>query len=158
MKSIEQDFLQLIDLHQKIIHKVCHIYTHDREDYDDLFQEIMLQLWKGYPNFKGNAKITTWMYRVSLYTAISIFKKKKNRKEVREQPAQEPGESTDHYEFENLNMAISQLSDPEKALIVLYLEEKSYQEIAEIIELSVTNVGVKLNRIKKKLKDILNTL
>ncbi|MBL3657565.1 RNA polymerase sigma factor [Fulvivirga sediminis] len=158
MKSIEQDFLQIIDLHQRIIHKVCHIYADNQDDYNDLFQEIMLQLWKGYPNFKGKAKITTWMYRVSLYTAISRLKKKKNRREVHELPVDEAGENVDQYEFEPLNMAISKLSDVEKALIVLYMEEKSYQEIADIMELSITNVGVKLNRTKKKLKDILNTL
>ncbi|ELR69250.1 RNA polymerase ECF-type sigma factor [Fulvivirga imtechensis AK7] len=156
MKSKEKEFLDLIAKHQKIIHKVCHLYTDNQDDHEDLFQEILLQLWQGYPRFKGDAKVTTWMYRVSLYTAISSIKKKHKRKEeaiyIQEQ---EQIEKTDPYEFENLRAAIDTLSETDKALVMLYLEEKSYKETADIMGMTESNVGVKLNRIKKKLKEIL---
>ncbi|UII20057.1 RNA polymerase sigma factor [Fulvivirga ligni] len=160
LKLTEQQFLDILDENQNIIHKVCSMYTRCSEDHNDLFQEIMLQLWKGYTRFKGDAKITTWMYRVSLYTAISIYKKKKFRQEVQDTVLHVKNESEEHdpYQYENLNLAIESLSKTNKALIILYLDEKSYKEIAEIMEISESNVGVKINRIKKQLKDILNQL
>lgn len=156
MKIKEKEFLDLIDEYQKIIHKVCSMYTDDREDHDDLFQEILLQLWQGYPRFKGDAKISTWMYRVSLYTAISSVKKRKKQQPEQEYIYLQPKmENPDPYQFENLTAAIEILSKTDKALVMLYLEEKSYKEIAEIMGMTESNVGVKINRIKKRLKEIL---
>ena len=156
MKVNEKEFLGLIAEHQKIIHKVCHMYTNNQDDHGDLFQEILLQLWQGYPRFKGDAKVTTWMYRVSLYTAMSSIKKKQKRKEeIIYAGEQEKVDKHDPYEFENLRAAIDTLSQTDKALVMLYLEEKSYKEIADIMGMTESNVGVKLNRIKKKLREIL---
>lgn len=147
-----------IDLHQNIVHKVCSMYTDNKDDHQDLFQEILLQLWQAYPRFKGDSKLTTWMYRVALYTAISGFKKKQRIiSEGMDSKAYEYYEANDPYRYENLQMAISTLSKADKALVMLYLDEKPYKEIAEILGLTETNVGVKLNRIKKKLKEILVT-
>lgn len=155
MNLKEKEFLDLIDQHQNIIHKVCRMYTDNQDDHEDLFQEILLQLWQGYPRFKGDAKITTWMYRVALYTSISTFKKKQRIKKEPVSISTAGIENEDPYRYENLHAAIGTLSKMDKALVMLYLEEKSYKEIAEIMGLSETNVGVKLNRIKKKLKEIL---
>nr|WP_238354622.1 RNA polymerase sigma factor [Fulvivirga marina] len=143
-------------MHQNIVHKVCRMYTNNKDDHDDLFQEILLQLWQAYPRFKGNSKLTTWMYRVALYTAISRNKKKQRLvSESIDSKAYEYYENHDPYRYENLRMAISTLSETDKALVMLYLEEKPYKEIADIMGLTETNVGVRLNRVKKKLKEIL---
>ncbi|MBL6449518.1 RNA polymerase sigma factor [Fulvivirga sp. 29W222] len=156
MKQEEKEFLDQIDLHQNIVHKVCRMYTNNKDDHDDLFQEILLQLWQAYPRFKGNSKLTTWMYRVALYTAISRNKKKQRLvSESIDSKAYEYYENHDPYRYENLRMAISTLSETDKALVMLYLEEKPYKEIADIMGLTETNVGVRLNRVKKKLKEIL---
>lgn len=147
-----------IDQHQNIVHKVCRMYTDNRDDHEDLFQEVLLQLWQAYPRFKGDSKLTTWMYRVALYTAISRHKKKQRIvSEGIDSKAYEYYENNDPYRYENLRMAIDTLSETDKALVMLYLDEKPYKEIADIMGLTETNVGVRLNRIKKKLKEILVT-
>nr|WP_246223574.1 RNA polymerase sigma factor [Fulvivirga kasyanovii] len=154
----EKEFLDQIDQHQNIVHKVCRMYTDNRDDHEDLFQEILLQLWQAYPRFKGDSKLTTWMYRVALYTAISRHKKKQRIvSEGIDSKAYEYYENNDPYRYENLRMAIDTLSETDKALVMLYLDEKPYKEIADIMGLTETNVGVRLNRIKKKLKEILVT-
>ncbi|GAA0891075.1 sigma-70 family RNA polymerase sigma factor [Fulvivirga kasyanovii] len=158
MKLKEKEFLDQIDQHQNIVHKVCRMYTDNRDDHEDLFQEILLQLWQAYPRFKGDSKLTTWMYRVALYTAISRHKKKQRIvSEGIDSKAYEYYENNDPYRYENLRMAIDTLSETDKALVMLYLDEKPYKEIADIMGLTETNVGVRLNRIKKKLKEILVT-
>lgn len=158
MKLKEKEFLDQIDQHQNIVHKVCRMYTDNRDDHEDLFQEVLLQLWQAYPRFKGDSKLTTWMYRVALYTAISRHKKKQRIvSEGIDSKAYEYYENNDPYRYENLRMAIDTLSETDKALVMLYLDEKPYKEIADIMGLTETNVGVRLNRIKKKLKEILVT-
>jgi RNA polymerase sigma factor (sigma-70 family) len=152
----EQQFLQLIDRHQGIIHKVCRLYRDSREDREDLFQEIVFQLWKSFPGFEGKANFGTWMYRIALSTAIATFRKKKPEiiytSELPEQATeQQPGEQN-----EKLFRALKKLNDNEKALITLYLEDLSYREISEITGITENNVGVKLNRVKKKLYQFLN--
>lgn len=156
MKVNEKEFLDIINEYQKIIHKVCHMYTNNKGEYEDLFQEILLQLWQGYPRFKGDAKISTWIYRVSLYTSISsIRKKKRSAGEAIYDQIPEVPESADPYQFENLRAAIDMLSTTDRALVMLYLEEKPYKEIAEVMGMTESNVGVKINRIKKRLKEII---
>ncbi|UII30272.1 RNA polymerase sigma factor [Fulvivirga ulvae] len=158
MKPEEKEFLDQIDQHQNIVHKVCRMYTDNKDDHEDLFQEVLLQLWQAYPRFKGDSKLTTWMYRVALYTAISRRKKKQRIiSEGIDSTAYEYYENQDPYRYENLRMAIETLSETDKALVILYLDEKPYKEIADIMGLTETNVGVRLNRIKKKLKEILVT-
>lgn len=161
MKVDKQEFVNLINTHQGIIHKVCGMYRQAGTERVDLFQEIVLQLWKGYPSFKGEAKITTWMYRVALNTAISQFRKAKRKpqvEELSEYAFQLPDQPIDYEKKEKsefLRQAIQQLSGIEKAIIMLYLESHSYDEIAQIMGMTKTYVGVKINRIKKKLREIM---
>jgi len=152
----EAEFLRLIDQHQGIIHKICRLYRDSREDREDLFQEIVFQLWKSVPAFEGKAKFSSWMYRIALSTAIATFRKKKPH--IMYMPTL-PDDQVAQQEFgdqrEQLFKALKELNDGDKALITLYLEDLSYQEIAEITGITETNVGVKLNRIKKKIQQLL---
>lgn len=159
MESIEKDFLATLSQYNAMIHKVCRLYRDNLEDREDLFQEIVFQLWKSYPNYKGEAKISTWMYRIALNTAIASFRKKTTTINyldqlpdfAEEQQSDEPG-----LRQERLFAVLKLLDDSEKALIALYFEELSYQEIAEITGINENYVGVKINRIKVKIKTLLN--
>lgn len=155
---MEKAFVKLIHDYQKIIYKVCRMYRDHKEDQEDLFQEIVYQLWKSYSSFKGESKISSWIYRISLNTAMAVYRKTKLAIENFEEFPEQIHPSTEKNISENaerLFWALRKLNDPEKALISLYLEDFSYQEIAEIVGISESNVGVKLNRIKTKLKIIL---
>ncbi len=160
---MERDFLQIIKDNQGIIHKVCNIYCDDQEDRNDLFQEIVAQLWKSFPSFRQESKVTTWMYRVALNTAITSFKKQKRRPDQNRltyENFQIKDENYDHETEEDikvLHRAVAQLTGVEKSIIILYLEEKKYEEIAEITGITQNYVRVKMNRIKKKLKKIMET-
>lgn len=153
--------MELIGQHQGIVHKVCTMYVDNEEERRDLFQEILIQLWKAYPRFRGEAKITTWMYRVALNTAISFFRKEKRkpaRLSLSDASLQIPDRPYD-YEYEEkirfLKQAIEQLTKIERAIMMLYLEDKEYAEIAETIGITQNYVRVKMNRIRNKLKKIL---
>ena len=160
---MEKDFVDMINIHRGIIYKVCNLYCNDEEDKKDLFQEIVLQLWKAFPSFRNESLNTSWMYRVALNTAISNFRKeskKPDRKSISDADFQIPDVSFYAEENEQLNLlkqAIEKLSAIEKAIIMLYLEDKSYDEIAEIVGISNSNVGVRLNRIKTKLEKIIKS-
>ncbi len=136
---------------------MCRIYTDNTIDHEDLFQEILVQLWKGYANYKGTAKISTWIYRVSLYTAITYIKKVMKTRTIRKETEYESvtHQKTEESEEELLFVAIKKLEEAERGFILLYLEDKSYKEMSSILGISESNVGVKLNRIKKKLKSIM---
>lgn len=155
---MKEEFLEKVYQHQPIIHKVCRLYRDIKEDRDDLFQEIIYQLWKSYPAFKGNAKFSSWMYRISLNTAMVTFRKPKlntmNVESFPEQPVLPETEAEDSDE-ERLFTAIRKLDASERAIVSLYLEDMSYAEIAGIIGISENYVGVRLNRIKHKLKHLL---
>ena len=161
-QELENQFVKLLDENQNIIHKVCRVYTNNSDAHKDLFQEVTIQLWRAYPKFRGDAKFSTWMYRVALNTAITLYRKSKRQIQTNDI-------SDFHYRLESseydatmddqmklLYKAIHQLSDVEKALILLYLEDKPYREIAETMGLTEVNARVKVNRIKGKLKTILN--
>jgi len=157
---VKHEFAELVSKNQDIIHKVCNLYCNNLEDRRDLFQDVLYQLWKSYPSFRHESKFTTWMYRVALNTAITRFKKfKKSPKseDLNERTFQlaDYQDDTIDEKLKMLYEAINQLSKIERAIIMLHLEENSYQEIAQIIGITETNVGVKINRIKKKLKTIL---
>ena len=156
---MEAGFLKIIHDHQKIIFKICRIYRDSKEDQEDLFQEIVYQLWKSFPSFKGESKISSWVYRISLNTAIAIYRKAKIEINYFEDFPKKFHPSMENEGTENADRlfeVLRKLNDGDKALISLYLEDFSYQEMAEIIGISESNVGVKLNRIKNKLKIILN--
>lgn len=161
MNHQQEPFLEIIAEHQRIIHKVTRLYAHTQDDRDDLFQEILLQLWRAFGSFKGDAKISTWMYRVALNTAISGFRKSSRRPQTSELDSvtflavAEVPDAEQEEDKALLYKAIALLSDLERAIIMLYLEEHSYEEIAEVIGITANYVGVKLSRIKSKLKKIL---
>lgn len=153
----QAEFIALIDKHQGIIHKICRVYRNSKEDREDLFQEIVFQLWKSAPSFEGKSQFSTWMYRVGLSTAMASYRKKKP--EILYAPSL-PNTQTEQPETdeqrERLFAALAQLNDSDKALITLYLEGLSYREIAAITGITETNVGVKLSRIKTKIQQLLN--
>lgn len=161
-KKHEHNFVLLLEKHQNIIHKVCRLYTNNYDAHNDLFQEITIQLWKSYSKFRGDSKFSTWMYRVALNTAITLYRKSKRKIQTQEiEPIQFKikADAYDPTEEEQLNAmykAIKQLNDIEKALIFLYLEDKNYKEISETLGISEVNARVKMNRTKTKLKAILN--
>ena len=161
---MEKEFLKIVTENQGIIHKVCSIYCSNEEDRRDLFQEILTQLWKSYPSFNGKAKFTTWMYRVALNTAITRFKKNK-RQPDRSGPAAESLQLK-YEEYDNgteekirqLHQAVNQLSGLEKSIILLFLENNNYEEIAKITGITQNYVRVKMNRIKNKLRKQMNQM
>lgn len=155
---MEKEFLTIITENQGIIHKVCSIYCNSEEDRRDLFQEILVQLWKSFPSFRSESKFSTWMYRVALNTAITSFKKDKRQPDKSGIPfenlhlPEELYDSGAEDQIRMLNNAVSQLTGIEKSIILLFLEDKKYEEIAEITGITQNYVRVKMNRIKKKLK------
>jgi len=156
--GMENEFVNLIHEYQKIIYRVCKMYRETREDQEDLFQEIVYQLWKSYPSFKGESKISSWMYRIALNTAIAIFRKRKLPVKYAEKlPEDLYSEATNTVSEneERLFEALRTLNDADKALISLFLEGFTYQEMAAITGITESNTGVRLNRIKNKLKTIL---
>lgn len=160
---MEKEFLQIITENQGIIHKVCSIYCDSEEDRRDLFQEILVQLWKSFSSFRNESKFSTWMYRVALNTAITSFKKDKRQPDKSGIPyenlqlAVEVYDTTTEDQIKMLNKAVSQLTGIEKSIILLFLEDKKYEEIAEITGITQNYVRVKMNRIKKKLKLLMYT-
>ena len=161
-KQLEHSFVELLEKHQNIVHKVCRLYTNNEDAHNDLFQEISIQLWKAYPKFRGDAKFSTWMYRVSLNTAITLYRKSKRRVATQEfegvqfKIKAEEYDDTEERQLKLLYSAVQQLNDIEKALVFLYLEDKNYKEISETMGISEVNARVKMNRIKTKLRTILN--
>lgn len=160
--NLEQSFVQQLQTNQNIIHKICRLYTNNGDAHKDLFQEITIQLWKAYPKFRGDSKFSTWAYRVALNTAISLYRKSTKAIQTVDYEKQQYFLSQDQYNYEEeeqlklMYKAVYQLNDIEKALIFMYLEDKGYTEIAETLGISEVNVRVKMNRIKGKLKKILN--
>ena len=153
---VEQEFLIVIREYERVIYKVCYLYTTPNAPLNDLYQEVVLNLWKAFPKFRKECKISTWIYRISLNTCISFFRKEKNVPEIVTLTYEADGwtEENDptNEMLRQLYQMISQLGQLDKSIILLYLEEKSYEEIGEITGLTVTNVATKLNRIKDKLK------
>lgn len=160
-QEIEKEFIAKIHKHQGILHKICFIYAKSNAEKEDLYQEIILQLWKSYPSFKGKSEFSTWMYRVALNTAITLTKKvsllELNLKNAPK--TYEFEKSMDYSEdVKVLYKAISQLKKVDKAIILMWLDEKSYHDIAETVGISVKNVSVKLVRIKAKLAELIENL
>lgn len=161
---MEKKFLQIIRENQGIIHKVCNMYCDDQEDRNDLFQEIVAQLWKSFASFREESKFSTWMYRVALNTAITSFKKDRRRPDQSRLTYENFQIKDENYNAETeenirlLHKAVSQLTGVEKSIILLYLEEKKYEEIAEITGITQNYVRVKMNRIKKKLKKLMESV
>jgi RNA polymerase sigma-70 factor (ECF subfamily) len=157
----EKQFNETIHSHQNIIHKVCFLFSRNSEDRKDLFQDIVLQAWKSYPTFKGNSSFSTWLYKVSINTAITKTKKPKlliSGTDISEFNELFENEQDMKEDFVILYQAVNRLKKIEKAVILLWLEERSYEDIAEIVGISVKNVSVRLVRIKRKLKELIQTI
>ncbi len=161
MGEKEQIFSKLIKDNQGLIIKVSRLYTNSLEDEEDLFQEIVLQLWRSYDTFKGQSKISTWMYRVALNTAITLFRKKKKSPKTDELMEHH---QRDYLEDDNdekqsqialLYKVIKLLPRVERAIVVMYLDDQPYREIAETLGISEVNARVKMNRLKKTLKELM---
>ncbi|MCX6320652.1 MAG: RNA polymerase sigma factor [Bacteroidia bacterium] len=163
MQSLNKEFLEILSNYQGILHKVNLIYFRNKSDREDNFQEIIYQLWKSFPSLQNKDSIGSWIYAVSINTSISKIKKE-TRIEYREK-LPESIDKLDIIEELSLNetiqmllKAIYNLNEIDKPIMLLYLEEKSYDEIAEIIGISKSNVGVRINRAKEILKQNLNHL
>lgn len=144
-----------------IIIKICRAYTHTQEDFEDYYQEVCLQIWRSKDNFSGQSEWSTWVYRISLNVCLTLLKKQKRKGQhfVSDQLPDEAVEDSQAFANESLNVlyaAIRKLSEVDRAVILLYLEEKSYQEIADIMGTNPNNIGVRINRIKERLKKLLN--
>ncbi|MEP7280143.1 MAG: RNA polymerase sigma factor [Bacteroidota bacterium] len=152
----EKIFIEAIEQNQPIIHKVCNLYMNNEQDRKDLFQEILLSAWKGFVNFKGDAKFSTWLYRVALNTAITFYRKDQRKLPTASLPEQfvmssdNPGNEE---QVKAMYSSINHLSPIDKALVMLYMEDYVYSEIGEMMGITANNVAVKMNRIKLKLKE-----
>ena len=165
----EELFKQWLGEHKKLMFKVVKAYASSLQDQDELFQEILLQLWSSIPNFQGNAKETTWIYRVALNTALvwkrsQVRKRKKHRKltidfqEVSDIQQSSYNSMRNDQILDQLYGAIRQLSKIDSSVVLMYLDGVSYDEMADIVGISKSNVGVRLNRAKKQLAQLLKGL
>ncbi|TRX61019.1 RNA polymerase sigma factor [Carboxylicivirga sp. M1479] len=159
---MSNDFYTLKILpYASIIIKMCRAYTNSQEDFEDYYQEVCLQIWRSHGNFQEASKWSTWIYRISLNVCLTLLKKKRNNKQHFASDYLPPELVVDSYAFEDeqLNQlydAIRQLSEVDRGVIMLYLEERPYEEIADIIGTNANNIGVRIKRIRTRLKIILN--
>lgn len=160
--SLEHKFVTQLESNQNIVHKICRLYTNNQDAHNDLFQEITIQLWRAFPKYRGDAKFSTWMYRVALNTAITLYRKSKRKiktqdlEKVSFKIVSEEYDDTIEQQMTLMYEAVKILNDIDKALVFLYLEDKSYREISETMGISEVNARVKMNRLKDKLRKILN--
>ena len=156
----KEQFISVIKQYEKLIYKICHSYCNDAENRKDLEQEIIVQLWISFKKFDGRVKLSTWIYKIALNTAISFYRSDR-KTSVRKVPITESIISISEYESDSeleeniatLYLFIETLNELEKALMLLYLDDNKYKEIADILGISETNVATKINRIKKSLKE-----
>ncbi len=156
MELSETEFGRIIRENKGTIYTVCYMFSKDKEEVDDLFQEALIKLWQGLASFKGNSDLKTWIYKVTLNSCISIDRKKKSRKT---QPLMEGINLFDQNDADNrqtdmLHARIQRLQPFDRAIVLLWLENMSYQEIAQIVGIDVKNVSVRLYRIKEQLKQM----
>jgi len=159
-QETEKQFEKLIKENELLVFKVCRMYAYTNADRKDLFQEIVLQLWKAHPKFKGESKFSTWMYRVAINTAITSLRKEKRFITSYEPEAlpvnirEENNSDVEEEQLQQLYTAIEQLTQIEKAIVMLYMEDKSYDEMEDILGITTGNLRVKMNRIKEKLRQL----
>lgn len=154
-------YTTLILPHAAVIIKICRAYTNTQEDFEDYYQEVCLQIWRSNEQFRQESEWSTWVYRVSLNVCLTLLKKKKNKiqhfaSDYLPENLTEDSRAFADEELNQLYDAIRQLSEVDRAVILLYLEEKSYKEIADIIGTNTNNIGVRIKRIKQRLKKLLD--
>lgn len=158
MEISEQEFSKMVKTHKSTIYTVCYMFSNDEDEVADLFQETLIRIWRGLPSFNGESDIKTWIYRIALNTCISIDKKKKRRAET--ELSMDINLFTDNdRETEQINILhkrISRLLPLDRAIVLLWLEDISYEEIGAIVGISSKNVSVRLVRIREQLKAMSN--
>ena len=155
METLEKDFANIVRKHKSTIYTVCYMFSQDNDEVEDLFQETLINLWKGFAQFRGDSSPATWIWKVSLNTCISFDRKKRRRGES------EPlsmsinlfeDDDNDSRQIEMLRKRIDQLGPFDRAIVLLWLENLSYEEIGEIVGITAKNVSVRLVRIREQLK------
>jgi RNA polymerase sigma-70 factor (ECF subfamily) len=157
----EQDFLEIINDNQLTIMRICRTYGKGLMEAQDLFQEVMANLWKGFSSFRGDSSRATWIYRVTLYTCMQYYRKQKRQTELNKeipnpQTIIEDDDQKDD-QIHALRSAIRHLAEIDRAIMILYLEEHSYAEIGNILGLSESNIGVRITRAKQKIKKFMDS-
>jgi RNA polymerase sigma-70 factor, ECF subfamily len=159
-KELVKRFEEQINSHQLMIHKICRMYAYTSLDREDLFQDIVVQLWLAFPKFRGESKFSTWLYRVAINTAMTRARKKKvsvsyvDPEVIPTNHVEDPAAQIEMEKMQLLNEAISQLNEVERAVLMLYLEERSYEEMEQVLGMTQNALRVKVNRIKDKLRQL----
>ena len=159
---ISQDFIEFVDNHRKLIYKICRMYCRNDALVKDVGQEILTQLWTAFPKYNNSTKPSTWIYRIALNTAISCYRREKKHRDRRADIDQSVFLMAEEYELDDTDEQIrrlyafmEQFSELDKALLMLYLDENSYEDIAGILGITVTNVATKISRLKQRLKKLM---
>ena len=159
-KETARRFEEQINAHELMIHKVCRMYAYTAADRQDLFQDIVVQLWQAFPKFRGDSKFSTWLYRVAINTAMTRARKKKvsvayvDPEAIPTNRGEDTALQNEMERLQVLNVAISQLNEVERAVLILYLEERSYEEMEEVLGMTQNALRVKISRIKDKLRQL----
>ena len=156
MKTLDSTFAQMVREHKNTIYTVCYMFSQDEDEVNDLFREVLINLWKGYESFEGRSDIRTWIYRVSLNTCISQDRKKKRRSAVELDMNVNLFKDNDEdtKQIRMLYRRINKLKPFDRAIVLLWLENMSYDEIGAVVGITSKNVGVRLYRIKEELKQM----
>ena len=156
MNALEQQFAQTVKEHKSTIYTVCYMFSQDADEVNDLFQEVLVNLWKGFESFEYRSDIRTWVYRVALNTCISLDRKKRRAATVRMSMDINLFEDRDEdtRQVDMLHKRISKLQPFDRAIVLLWLENLSYEEIGQIVGITAKNVSVRLFRIREQLKNI----
>ena len=158
---MESEFEQTIKENAGVLHKLCRVYTYNADEYEELFQEMLVQVWRSTENFRGEAKISTWIYQICINTALS-FRSKLARSKTRFEPldgkifVQPAFDTLKDEQLQRIYTAIRELKPIDRAVVSLYLDDKSYEETAQILGISKTNVATRLMRLKKLLTEKLS--
>ena len=157
MKTTEKDFSRIVKQHKSTIYTVCYMFSKDADEVNDLFQEVLINLWKGFTSFQGRSDLSTWIWRVSLNTCISCERKKKlDTVPLSMEINLFEDQDEDSQQIQLLHKRIHQLKPIDRAIVLLWLENLSYEEIGAIVGITAKNVGVRLYRIKEELKKMSN--
>ena len=157
MKTTEKDFSRIVKQHKSTIYTVCYMFSKDADEVNDLFQEVLINLWKGFTSFQGRSDLSTWIWRVSLNTCISCERKKKlDTVPLSMEINLFEDQDEDSQQIQLLHKRIHQLKPFDRAIVLLWLENLSFEEIGAIVGIRAKNVGVRLYRIKEELKKMSN--